>query len=189
MTAHARRTDREFRHEMSRPRPLTDEAFHALSTNEQTDHLPECSGDLRSAMPANDADKGFRTVLVVEDEECLRANVLDLLRSSGFDVREAATVGEARRQLADTTAIDILFGDIRLPDGNGFELARWCREVRPHVRILLTSAWYQSPSAASEFSVLQKPYSSAALLALLEQLSSRRGARLLPIEVSASDAL
>jgi DNA-binding response OmpR family regulator len=164
------------------------ETFDVLSNIEEMDHLPECSGGVRSGMLANDADS-FPTVLVVEDNQLLRATVLGVLRGSGFEVREAATVSEARRLLAGRPAINILFDDIRLPDGSGFELATWCRGVRHHVWILLTSAWYHSPSAASEFSVLQKPYSSATLLALLEQLSSRRGARLQPINVSASGAL
>lgn len=115
MTAHARRIEREFEHEMSRPRPLMRETFYALSIIDEIDHWPECSGDLRSGMLANDADKGFRTVLVVEDDELLRATVSDVLRGSGFDVREAAMVGEARQLLAGTPAIDILFGDVLSP--------------------------------------------------------------------------
>jgi CheY-like chemotaxis protein len=132
---------------------------------------------------SNDADNGSRTVLVVEDDELLRATVSEVLRSSRFDVREAATVGDATRLLASMPAIDILFSDIRLPDGSGFKLAKWCREVRPHLRIILTSGWYKRPTAAGEFLVLLKPYSFGTLLALLKQLSPRRSARLRPIEV------
>jgi CheY-like chemotaxis protein len=66
-------------------------------------------------MPANDAGKGFRTVLVVEDDESLRVTVSDILHCSGFDLREAATIGDATRRLASIPAIDILFSDIRFP--------------------------------------------------------------------------
>jgi DNA-binding NtrC family response regulator len=143
----------------------------------------ECTGHFRSGTPANDVDKCSATILVVEDDELLRVTVSDILRNSRFSVRETATVGDATRLLASTLAIDILFGDIRLPDGSGFELARWCREVRPHVRIILTSGWYKRPTAAGEFLVLLKPYRFATLLALLKQSPPRRGALSRLIEV------
>jgi CheY-like chemotaxis protein len=157
---HVRRIERESKREMSQLCPLMGE------TDELNHSFDECAGYFSSGTPANDADKGSRTVLVVEDEEPLRATVSDILRSSRFDVREAATVGDATRLLASMPAIDILFSDIRLPDGNGFELAKWCRAVRPHVRILLTSGWYKRPTAAGEFLVLLKPYSFDTLVTL-----------------------
>ena len=109
---------------------------------------------------------------MLEDEELLRVTVSDILRGSGFDIREAATVADAKRLLAKMPDIEVLFSDIRLPDGSGFELAKWCRDVRPHVRILLTSGSYHGP--IDGFSVLPKPYPVVTLLALLKQLLSRR---------------
>jgi DNA-binding NtrC family response regulator len=152
-------------------------------TDELNYSFAECTGYFRSGTPANDADKCSATILVVEDDELLRVTVSDILRNSRFDVREAATVGDATRLLASMPDIDILFGDIRLPDGSGFELAKWCRQVRPRVRIILTSGWYKRPPAAGEFLVLLKPYRFATLLELLKQSSPRRGARSRLIEV------
>jgi CheY-like chemotaxis protein len=175
MWAHAREIAGEFERETSRPHPLMGGECHALSIADEMDHLPECAGYPRSGMPANDADTVSRTVLVAEDEGLFRATVLDVLRSSGFDVREAATVGDAKSLLASIPAIDILFSDVRLPDGSGFELAEWCREVRPHVRILLTSGFYQRPTAGRELSALEKPYSFITLLAASLSSCRRRG--------------
>jgi ActR/RegA family two-component response regulator len=70
-----------------------------------------------------------------------------------------------------------------LPDGSGLELAKWCREVRPHVRILLTSGYHQDPTAVDEFSVLPKPYPIVTLLALLKQLPPQRDAGPQPIDI------
>jgi DNA-binding response OmpR family regulator len=184
MEPFARRIEREFKREMSQPHPLIGGPFRALSI---ADEMDACEGYLCAGMPANATDQGFRTVLVVEDEEPLRATVSDILRDYGFDVRAAATVGDARRLLASMPTIDILFSDVGLPDGSGLELAKWCREVRPHVRILLTSGSYRTTSV-DEFLVLPKPYSFIALLRLLKQLSSRPAARPRPIDVSNSDA-
>ncbi len=140
-------------------------------------------------MPANGIDQCCRTVLVVEDDEPLRPTVSDALRGFGFEVEEAATVGDAKRLLAIISAIDVLFSDVRLPGGSGFELADWYRQVRPHVQVLLTSGFYQRPTAGGEFSVLQKPYSFITQVALLERLLSLRSLRHRPTEVSTKAAL
>jgi CheY-like chemotaxis protein len=190
MTAYARRTEREFTREVSWPHSLMAGTLRALAIADKMDHLlEEGAGYPRAGVPADDADNGSPTVLVVEDEELLRATVSDILRGSAFDVREAATVGVAKRLLIGTPTIDVLFSDVRLPDGSGLELAKWCREVRPRVRILLTSGYYQDPLAVDEFSVLPKPYPIATLLALLKQLPSQRDARSRPTEVNANGAL
>jgi CheY-like chemotaxis protein len=174
MTIHARRIERE----VSRPHHMIADTFHTLSIADETDHLlDECGCYPPREVPANDADQCCRTVLVVEDDELLRPTVSDVLRGFGFDVAEAATVGDAKRRLALTPAVDILFADVRLPDGSGFELAEWCRAVRPRVRILLTSGFYQTPTPGGKFPVLQKPYSLMTLLSLLEQLSSLHSGR------------
>jgi CheY-like chemotaxis protein len=174
---HVHRIERVSKRGISRCHPLIGE------TDESNYSFTECAGNSRSGTPANDADKSAATVLVVEDDELLRATVSDFLRNSRFDVREAATVGDATRLLASIPAIDILFGDIRLPDGSGFELAKWCRGVRPHVRVILTSGWYKRPPAAGQFLVLLKPYNFAILLALLKQSSPRPGPQSRLIEV------
>jgi CheY-like chemotaxis protein len=190
MTARARRIEREFNPEISRPHHLIGETFHALSIADEADHLlDECACYPRPEVPADDADQCCRTVLVVEDDEPLRVTVSDALRGFGFEVEEAATVGDAKRLLAIIPAIDVLFSDVRLPDGNGFELADWCRQVRPRAGVLLTSGFYQGPTARGEFSVLQKPYSFITLAVLLERLLSLRSVRHQPTEVIAKAAL
>jgi two-component system, response regulator PdtaR len=184
MIAYARGIEREFTREASWPHLLMGGTLHAFAIADKMDHLlDECAGYPRSGVPANDADNGSPIVLVVEDEELLRATVSDILRDSAFDVREVATVGAAKRLLVSTPAIDVLFSDIRLPDGSGLELAKWCREVRPHVRILLTSGYHQDPTAVDEFSVLPKPYPIVTLLALLKQLPPQRDAGPQPIDI------
>ncbi|MBV8457045.1 MAG: response regulator [Acetobacteraceae bacterium] len=190
MTAYARRIEREFSHAASWPHSLLGGTLHAFAIADKMDHLlEECAGYPCAGVPANDADNGSPTILVVEDEELLRVTVSDILRGSAFDVREAATVSAAKRVLVSTPDIDVLFSDVRLPDGSGLELTKWCREVRPHVRILLTSGYYQDPIAADEFLVLPKPYPIATLLAVLKQLPSQRDARSRPTEVNANSAL
>ena len=63
-------------------------------------------------------------ILVVEDHDAVAMGLRYGLEREGFEVERAATVAEARRLAAGA---DLILLDIRLPDGDGFEL---CRELR-----------------------------------------------------------
>jgi len=67
-------------------------------------------------------------ILIVDDEEVLR-DVLDaVLHREGFDVAMAASGEEALSVLDADDAVDLVILDIGLPDGSGFELARYIKE-------------------------------------------------------------
>jgi DNA-binding NtrC family response regulator len=61
------------------------------------------------------------TILVVDDVETARLAMAKSLRKDGYEVLEAATLGEARTALEQNRA-DICILDIQLPDGNGIKL-------------------------------------------------------------------
>ena len=168
-----------------RPTLPPGEPARALSIPDDADRLRTITGDAGISLPANDAAAGPATILVVEDEKCILAVVADSLRDRGFNVLEATSTKEAKRALAGTAAIDLLFSDIRLPGESGFELARWCQQTRPDVRILLTSGFYDPPADADRFSVLPKPYSLRELVARLESLLPPRNKAPLPADVHA----
>lgn len=66
-------------------------------------------------------------ILIVDDDDSLRSLLSDLLRQAGYDVREAATGGEAVSALeAERPAAALL--DVCLPDLSGYEICRRLRE-------------------------------------------------------------
>jgi CheY-like chemotaxis protein len=65
-------------------------------------------------------------VLVVDDDEILRAHVANLLEGSGYRVGEAASGAEALRALHGGD-YRILIADWNMPDMSGLDL---CRELR-----------------------------------------------------------
>ena len=112
----------------------------------------------------------MRTILVVEDEEAIRACVSEFLRDSGFDVLEAGDVPDAREILLDR-AVDLVFSDINLPCGeNGFALEKWVRRHCPQVNVLLTSGYPQPANDIKDLAkpLIPKPYRHAELLRRIE---------------------
>jgi DNA-binding response OmpR family regulator len=78
-------------------------------------------------------------VLLVEDQAELAGLVSANLRRSGFAVDHAGMLDEARAALA-TTPYDIILLDLRLPDGDGFELIRALRRKQDFTPIIVLTA-------------------------------------------------
>jgi len=65
-------------------------------------------------------------VLVVDDDEIVRASLMSLLKRSGYDAACAAS-GEQALRMLESASYQILLTDWQMPDMNGLEL---CRQVR-----------------------------------------------------------
>jgi CheY-like chemotaxis protein len=74
-------------------------------------------------------------VLVVDDDEQLRALARGLLEPAGFKVSEAASVAECLARMRSCAA-DAIVLDILLPDGDGITALREIRERSPRVRVV-----------------------------------------------------
>jgi DNA-binding NarL/FixJ family response regulator len=79
-------------------------------------------------------------VLIVDDHVSFRRSARAMLEADGFDV-----VGEAedvRSAIAATDALrpDVVLLDIRLPDGNGIDLATTLCAEAPHPAVVLISS-------------------------------------------------
>lgn len=108
------------------------------------------------------------SILVVEDNDGVRAFTCDALRDFGFNVIEAADASEALRILEGKVPVDLLFTDIGLPGVNGRELVAMVQRKYPGIRLLFTSGYAQMPSPTtsrwvSEVPLLSKPFTRAQL--------------------------
>lgn len=116
------------------------------------------------------------TILVVEDDEDVRAFVKLALDSLGYHIIESADSNEARKILGSEQKIDLLLSDIRLPNGsNGIELAEHFRLRRPQGRILLMSGYVDesmdnNPAFAGGLRVLKKPFRREELAQSVRQI-------------------
>lgn len=77
--------------------------------------------DVRQASPQELQVKGAPRLLVVEDHADTAFVLCRLLEDSGYTVRHAGSLAEARA-LVKAEPFDVLISDIGLPDGTGYEL-------------------------------------------------------------------
>ena len=76
------------------------------------------------------------TVLIIDDHESVRAGVkVALARAGHICVGEAATIAEARAQIAHTNP-QVIVVDLSLPDGNGLEIVTWARSLSQRIGIV-----------------------------------------------------
>ena len=82
---------------------------------------------------------GNTSILVVDDEENLRRTLALILQHEGYGVMTAASVGEARACLG-TGGFDLVFLDLKLPDGDGLSLLPEMRSRYPGMPVLILTA-------------------------------------------------
>lgn len=108
-------------------------------------------------------------VLVVEDEENVRTLLVDAFRFEGHDVVEASTGAEALTRL-DQGKFDLMICDLGLPELSGLHVARWVKEFRPELPVLIATG-YAEMIASEDYErarideVIRKPYAVADVLA------------------------
>ena len=106
-----------------------------------------------------------------------------MLGALGYHVTTATNASEALAILHSGVEIDLLFTDVVMPGGvSGVSLARTARELRPQLRVLLTSGFVGEGAVleTDEFPLLDKPYETSQLAAKLRQMldaSAGRSAR------------
>ncbi len=108
-------------------------------------YFPRFFGDA-SAAPV-EAEKqiprasGGETILVVEDNEDVRAYSGMVLRELGYIVLEAGDSDEGLAILKTDCRIDLLFTDVVLPGKTGRVLADLAAEIRPGLKVLFTTGY------------------------------------------------
>ena len=122
----------------------------------------------------------IETILVVDDEVLIRMPIAEYLRDCGYRVVEAVNGDEAISVLtAADCEIDLILSDVQMPGSvDGFALARWVRQNRPGLEIILTSGYAgaakESKDLCNEKDIVAKPYEFERLLDQIKQSLARR---------------
>ncbi len=114
-------------------------------------------------------------VLVVEDEERVRALSIEALRELGYSVVEASGPSQALRMLEEGQQVDLLFTDVVMPDMSGRQLADRAQEKRPDLRVLYTTGYTRNAIVHNGMldpgtNLLTKPFSIEELAAKVRKI-------------------
>jgi PAS domain S-box-containing protein len=100
------------------------------------------TGDSLVPASAGEVGSGGGTVLVVEDEDTLRIAVSKMLRKRGFSVVEASDGRAGVDQFrGNEREIDVVLLDLTLPGMTGREVLEELRQMRPDVKVIITTAY------------------------------------------------
>jgi PAS domain S-box-containing protein len=121
------------------------------------------------------ASPGTETILLVEDEDHVRAVASRILRRNGYTVLEARTGPEALQIWRETSAIiDLVVTDMVMPDMGGRELANHVRRDHPRTPLLFMSGYtedgaFQRGVLEPGESYLEKPFGEEGLTRMVRQ--------------------
>ena len=119
--------------------------------------------------------KGTETILVLEDEEAVRAVTCEFLTAGGYTVLQAGrgslTIEEAQRYKG---RIQLIISDVVLPDMSGPSVVERVQALHPGLKVLFVSGYAEVPVAQKlieeGFILLQKPVSRTALMKTVDEL-------------------
>ena len=108
-------------------------------------------------------------VLVVDDEEGVRALARRILEGGGYGVIEAANGAEALDVMASKARVDFLMADLDMPVMRGEEMAKKIRSLRPDLKVLYVTAhseqlFKERPELIDGEAFLDKPFTMRGLL-------------------------
>ena len=117
-------------------------------------------------------------LLVIDDDRLLLDSMGSWLREQGYEIQLASGREEALRQLSQR-AFDLVLADIRLADGEGFEILAHCRQNFPQTTVVLMTGYATVETGiealrAGAFDLLTKPLIDDELAMALDRALTQR---------------
>jgi CheY-like chemotaxis protein len=143
----------------------------------QVEATAECGGadDAGPTRPA----AGQETILLVEDEDDVRAPAREVLERQGYTVLEAGDGAQALQvHEKEGARIDLILTDVVMPRMSGREMVDRVRATRPAMRVLYMSGYtgdaiMRHGVLDASLLLLGKPFTPAALIAKIREVLDR----------------
>lgn len=130
----------------------------------------------QTEQPDNSSPSGRETVLIVEDEEAVRAITARILRRQGYHVLTANSPSQAKQILAASgQSVAIMVTDVVMPESSGIQLYESVSEQYTQMKVLYMSG-YPEASTTQQYRMphgkpyLQKPFTFKALAAKVREV-------------------
>ena len=132
--------------------------------------FPEHDGVVSEEPTVKGAESVLRNtrVLLVEDNALIAETLQEMLIQEGAETAWVDSADAAQDELKKGVPFDIMLSDINIRGAlNGFDLARWVKNIYPKIQIGMMSGY--GPALAEDFDVpiLAKPFTRQQLLAYL----------------------
>lgn len=114
-------------------------------------------------------------ILIVDDQKEIVQFLSDFLSEKGHQT-DAAYNGQEAVKLLQSDRYDLIFTDHEMPEMNGIEFIKFCRQQKIATKIILTTGYpvmkdfFAKAIGADEY--LQKPFSLESVEALMKKYSS-----------------
>jgi DNA-binding response OmpR family regulator len=111
--------------------------------------------------------------LVVDDEIDICILLTDQLTKLGFQASYCLSIKEANHKLA-STSYDLVFVDLNLPDGSGYDLILSLRAVDKEAKIIVISAYEAERQKVLDVGAslyVPKPFTGKSIRAALKELN------------------
>jgi len=121
----------------------------------------------------------LKKILLIDDENSVHYAFKRVLGNS-YELISALTASQAREKFF-TEDLDLILLDLKLPDGNGLDLLKEFKALKPEVPIIVITAFADSESAIyamkeGAYDYLSKPFDFSHLMELLKcHLCHERG--------------
>ena len=122
-------------------------------------------------------------ILVVDDEKDARSTLIDFLGARYECQFDEAADGDEAVDFVKTNPCDIMLLDIKMPKKSGITVVKETKAIKPHIDILIISAWVSDDVAeeamklgATDYAV--KPLDLKAISLKFASILDKRGQRI-----------
>jgi PAS domain S-box-containing protein len=139
--------------------------------------LPEATSPVETTVEIREEPVAVNrlNVLVVDDEDLVRASTVEMLSDLGHRVIEVRSGAEALDALKAGANPDVVITDYLMPGLNGMQLAAEVKQMRPQMPILIVTGYaHLAGDDMPDLPLIAKPFRQSELGAILVQVVPRR---------------